>query len=81
MSHITILNSIYSFMQFIVGFCNEFGKRGVWVMKHTTPIEKKSIKVSDMMINFPYLVIKACSRMNEKSGETYKYFKARYLEC
>jgi len=34
-----------------------------------------------MMINFPYLVIKACSRMNEKSGETYKYFKARYLEC
>ena len=42
---------------------------------------KKSIKVSDMMIKFPYLVIKACSRMNKKSGETYKYFKARYLEC
>jgi len=34
-----------------------------------------------MMIKFPYPVIKVCSRMNEKSGEIYKYFEARYLEC
>jgi len=41
MSHITILDSIHSFMQSIVGPCIESGKRDVWAMKHTTDLLKK----------------------------------------
>jgi len=40
-SRITILDSIDSFMQSILGPCIESGKRDVWAMKHTTDLLKK----------------------------------------
>jgi len=40
-NHITILDSIHSFTQSIVGPYLEFWKKDVWAIKHTTDLLKK----------------------------------------